>query len=398
MILLRKSYRRQDGVGNMLYRKLGKTGEMVSILGFGCMRFPIIEGGDMSQIDEERSMEMVRYAIDQGVNYLDTAYPYHGTGMGGGGMSEPFVAKIIKDGYRKKVKIATKLPVWLIETREDMDKYLNEQLERLEIETIDFYLLHSLNKNVWEKLKLLGVDDFLDKAIEDGRIKHAGFSYHDAGEYFNEIIDYYNFSFCQIQFNYLDEDYQAGLDGLNYAYKKGLGIVVMEPLRGGKLVENLPKQVKDIFNKANIKRSPAQWALEWVWNHKEVPILLSGMSRLEQVIENVETASSFKEDSLTRTSLEKDTIEEVKKIFKDNIQVNCTECKYCMPCPQGVDIPKNFNVYNDYYVFGDRDSYYKIDEEARASNCIGCGICESHCPQGISIALEMEEIKTLFEK
>lgn len=395
MIPLRKIYK--DGIGgeNMLYRKLGKTGEMVSILGFGCMRFPIVEGGDMSQIDEEKSMEMVRYSIDNGVNYLDTAYPYHGSGMGGGGMSEPFVGKIIKNGYREKVKIATKLPAWLIETREDMDKYLNEQLERLEIETIDFYLLHSLNKNVWEKLKLLGVDEFLDRAIEDGRIKHAGFSFHDASEYFNEIIDYYDFSFCQIQFNYLDEDYQSGLDGLNYAYEKGLGVIVMEPLRGGKLVENLPDEVKEIFNKAPIKRTPAQWALRWVWNHKEVPILLSGMSTIDQVIENVETASRAKADTLTE--LEKDIIEDVKKIFKDNIQVNCTECKYCMPCPHGVDIPKNFNVYNDYYVFDDRDSYYKIDEEARSSNCIGCGICETHCPQGINIILEMEKVNTLFE-
>lgn len=378
----------------MLYKKLGKTDEMVSILGFGCMRFPTIEGGDMSQIDEEKSMEMVRYAIDNGVNYLDTAYPYHGNGMGGSGASEPFVAKVIKDGYREKVKIATKLPVWLIETREDMDKYLNEQLERLEIEAIDFYLLHSLNKKSWEKLKSLGVDEFLDSAIEDGRIKHAGFSYHDKPEYFNEIVDYYDFSFCQIQFNYLDEDYQAGLNGLNYASEKGLGIVVMEPLRGGKLVDNLPTEVRDEFEKSDIKKTPAEWAFRWVWNHKGVSIVLSGMSDIEQVIENVNIANEAKADSLE--NLEIALIDSVKEIFKSKIKVNCTACSYCMPCPQGVDIPKNFRIYNHYYVFGDSEEYNNFKDEEKASNCVKCGICETHCPQNINIIEELENIKLLF--
>lgn len=379
----------------MLYRKLGKTGEMVSILGFGCMRFPTVEGGDMTQIDEEKSMDMVRYAIDNGLNYLDTAYPYHGSGMSGGGASEPFVAKVIKDGYREKVKIATKLPAWLVETREDMDRYLNEQLERLEIETIDFYLLHSLNKESWEKIKALGVDEFLDSAIADGRIKHAGFSYHDKPEYFNEIVDYYNFSFCQIQFNYLDEDYQAGLDGLNYASEKGLGIVVMEPLRGGKLVDNLPIEVRDSFEECEIKRTPAEWALRWVWNHKDVSIVLSGMSGMSQVIENINIADEAKEDSLG--DMEIDLIDSVKEIFKSKIKVNCTACGYCMPCPQGVDIPKNFSVYNNYYVFGDSEAYDNLSYEEKASNCVKCGICETHCPQSINIIEEMENINTLFK-
>ncbi len=380
----------------MLYRKLGKTDEMVSILGFGCMRFPVKEGGDMSQIDEDKSIKMLRYAIDKGVNYLDTAYPYHGSGMEEAGMSEPFLAKVIKDKKKKKVKIATKLPVWLVETREDMDKYLDEQLKRLEIETIDFYLLHSLNKNVWERMKSLGVDEFLDRAIAQGKIKHAGFSYHDGPEYFNEIIDYYDFSFCQIQFNYLDEDYQAGLAGLNYAYKRGLGIVIMEPLRGGKLVENLPGKLEEVFKNADIEKRPVEWALSWLWDHEEISTVLSGMSNLEQVVENVEIASRSKANSLTKA--EKEIIEEAKKILKENIKVNCTECKYCMPCPQGVNIPKNFSIYNDYYLFGDKDSYFKIDEEARAANCIGCGICENHCPQNIDIINEMDNIRTLFEE
>lgn len=380
----------------MLYRKFGKTGEMVSILGFGCMRFPTIEGGDMSEIDEEKSMEMVRYAIDKGLNYLDTAYPYHGNGMGGSGASEPFVAKVIKDGYREKVKIATKLPSWLIETYEDMETYLDEQLERLEIETIDFYLLHSLNKESWEKLKGLGVHGFLDKAIQDGKIKHAGFSYHDKPEYFNEIVDYYDFSFCQIQYNYLDEDYQAGLDGLNYARSKGLGIVVMEPLRGGKLVDNLPREVKKAFDSADIKRTPAEWALRWVWNNKDVDILLSGMSTMEQVIENVEIAEDALENSLSKSEVE--LIDDVKEIFKSKIKVNCTDCKYCMPCPQGVDIPRNFTIYNNYSLFGECEAYNNLNDEARASNCVKCGICETHCPQNINISYEMEEISNIFKK
>nr|WP_300003601.1 aldo/keto reductase [Tissierella sp.] len=379
----------------MLYRKFGKTNEMVSILGFGCMRFPTTIEGDMSSIDEEKSLEMVRYAIDNGVNYLDTAYPYHGSGMGGGGASEPFVAKVIKDGYREKVKIATKLPSWLIETREDMDKYLDEQLERLDIETIDFYLLHSLNKESWENLKKLGVDEFLDSAIADGRIKHVGFSYHDKPEYFNEIVDYYNFSFCQIQYNYLDEEYQAGLAGLNYARKKDLGIVVMEPLRGGKLVDKLPGEIIELFNKAKIRRTPAEWALRWVWNNADVSILLSGMSTMEQVIENVNIAKDAQESSLKEEEL--DLIDRVKEIFKNKIKVNCTDCKYCMPCPQGVDIPRNFSIYNNYSLFGECEAYRSLNDKERASNCIKCGICETHCPQGIEIMKEMESIKTVFE-
>lgn len=379
----------------MIYRKFGKTEEMVSNLGFGCMRFPTITDGDMSQIDEEASIEMVRYAIDKGVNYLDTAYNYHSNAMGGGGMSEILVAKIIKDGYREKVKIATKLPVWLVETREDMDKYLNEQLEKLEIESIDFYLLHSLNKKVWEKLKSLNVDEFLDAAIKDGRIKHAGFSYHDKPEYFNEIVDYYDFSFCQIQFNYLDEDYQAGLDGLNYASSKGLGIVVMEPLRGGKLVDNLSTEVKDIFEKYPKKRTPAEWALRWIWNNKDVSIILSGMSNMDQVVENVNIAKDARPNLLDKNEI--GLIDEVKKVFKSKIQVNCTACGYCMPCPHGVDIPKNFSIYNNYFLFGENEAYSKIKDEEKASACVKCKICESHCPQTINISHELENVMNLFQ-
>lgn len=378
----------------MLYRKFGKTNEMVSTLGFGCMRLPLIKQGDTTKINEEKAIKLIRYSIDEGVNYVDTAYPYHGNGMGGGGASEPLLGKALKDGYREKVKVATKLPSWLIKTRQDMDKYLNEQLQRLDVESIDFYLVHALNNDTWSKLKELGIDDFLNQAIKDGKIKHAGFSFHDKLGVFKEIVDYYNWSFCQIQYNYLDENYQAGTEGLNYAAKKGLGIVIMEPLRGGKLV-NVPDDVKDIFNKSKIKRTPVKWSLSWILNHPEVSVILSGMNEFEQVSENVKIASEIEANSFTKEEMK--IIEEAKRIFKDKIKVSCTACKYCMPCPQGVDIPSNFSAYNDYYLFGKSDIYSRLDRKQRASNCIECGKCEKHCPQGISIPKELKNVRNLFE-
>ncbi|OPJ57738.1 aldo/keto reductase [Clostridium oryzae] len=381
----------------MLYRKFGKTNEMVSILGFGCMRLPLIPGGDPSQIDEKKATELIRYAIDNGVNYIDTAYPYHGNGMTkGGGASEPFVAKVLKDGYREKVKLATKLPSWLIKSRSDMDKYLNEQLERLETDHIDFYLLHALGREEWDNLKKLGVDEFLDSAIKDGRIKYAGFSFHDKLDVFKEIVDYYNWSFCQIQYNYLDEEFQAGTEGLKYAAEKGLGVTIMEPIRGGKLVNNLPNEAKDAFDKADVKRKPAEWALKWVWNHPEVKVVLSGMNDLQQVVENIKTASETEPNSLTEKEI--NIINEVNEIIKGKVKVNCTACGYCMPCPAGVNIPRCFSAYNSYNMFIGDDSYNWIPEAERASNCKKCGKCETHCPQGITIRKHLEDIKVLLEQ
>ena len=270
---------------------------MVSILGFGCMRLPLLPGRDPSKIDEELATKLIRFAIDEGVNYLDTAYPYHGTGMGSAGQSEPFVGKVLREGYRQKVKIATKLPSWLIKTRSDMDKYLNEQLNRLETDSIDFYLVHALNDYLWKKVKEAGITDFLDHAIKDGRIKYAGFSYHEKQEYFNNIVDSYDWSFCQIQYNYMDEEFQAGRKGLDYAARKGLGITIMEPLRGGKLAVKLPSEVQNLFDQAEIKRTPAEWALRWVWNHPEVSVLISGMNSMEQVIENTRVGNNAVENS-----------------------------------------------------------------------------------------------------
>ena len=380
---------------NMLYRKFGKTDELVSILGFGCMRLPLLPGGDPTRIDEKLATEQIRFAIDKGVNYIDTAYPYHGTGMRSGGQSEPFVGKVLKDGYRDKVKIATKLPSWLIKTRSDMDKYLNEQLERLKTDTIDFYLVHALNTTLWENVKSAGVAEFLDQAVRDGRIRYAGFSYHEKEEYFNDIVDSYDWTFCQIQYNYMDEEFQAGRKGLDYAAQKGLGITIMEPLRGGKLGVNLPADVQTVFNQADIKMTPAEWALRWIWDQPEVSVLLSGMNSMEQVIENIKIAQNAAENSFT--AKEKDVIEQVKNIFRQRIKVNCTWCSYCLPCPQGVNIPGCFNFYNNYHMFGREEAYRILQPEQRASNCIECGECETHCPQSIKIREELKNVQAIFE-
>lgn len=382
----------------MLYRKFGKTKENVSVLGFGCMRLPII-GQDPTHIDEERALAMVRTAIDSGVNYVDTAYPYHGTGFMTGGASELFVAKALKDGYRDKVKLATKLPSWLITTRADMDKYLNEQLRRLETNSIDFYLVHNLNKDVWPKLKAEGITDFLNQAIQDGRIRYAGFSFHDEPSLFKEIVDYYDWSFCQIQYNYLDEYYQAGKEGLRYAAEKGLGITIMEPLRGGNLVR-LPGQAQAVYEQAEVQRTPAEWALRWVWNHPEVSVVLSGMTTMEQVTENIQIAQEAVANSLTPKELA--LVEEVKSIFNSRIKVNCTACSYCMPCPVGINIPTCFAIYNDYWIFDstpEAQQRYNIISKfaAPASMCVECGKCESHCPQGIGIRQELKSLASLFE-
>ncbi len=265
----------------MLYRKMPKNGDELSVLGFGCMRLPVKEDGT---IDESRAMSQVRYTIDHGVNYIDTAWPYHM------GESEPFVGRTLADGYREKVKLATKLPSWLIASREDMDRYLNAQLERLRTDHIDYYLVHGLAGEVWDKLEALGVTDFLDKAKADGRIINAGFSFHGSIEDFKRIVDAYPWTFCQIQYNFMDENHQAGTEGLKYAASKDLGVIVMEPLLGGNLASPIPSEVEEIWNEAAVKRTPVEWALRWVWNHSEVTVVLSGMNEESQVEENLKIA------------------------------------------------------------------------------------------------------------
>jgi predicted aldo/keto reductase-like oxidoreductase len=363
----------------MQYRRFGKLDWEVSALGFGCMRLPTENGNE--DIDEAEATKMLRYAIDHGVNYLDTAYPYHG------GNSEPFVGSVLQDGYREKVRLATKMPSWKIEEREDFNRYLNEQLERLQTEHIDFYLLHALGEESWHKLRDLDVTDWAEGAIEDGRIGHLGFSFHDDYEVFEEIIDAYDWTFCQIQYNYMDVDNQAGTKGLRYAASQGMAVVVMEPLLGGKLVDP-PESVQEIWDQAPTTRSPVDWALQWLWHQPEVSVVLSGMSAMDHVKENVACAERSKTGILTEEELA--LIDRVREKYEGLCPIPCTECGYCMPCPNGVDIPRNFKIYNQGAMYEDegwaRWAYDEIPEEKRASACIACLECEDQCPQSIPIS------------
>ena len=379
----------------MKYRKFGKLDWKVSALGFGAMRLPTI-GGDSSKIEEPHAIKMIRYAIDHGVNYVDTAYPYHQ------GQSEYLVGKALKDGYREKVRLATKMPSWLVEQYEDFDKYLNEQLEKLDTSHIDYYLLHGLNKGRWPKLKEIGVFEWAEKAKADGRIKYLGFSFHDDYELFEKILeDAEHFTFCQIQLNYMDTEYQAGVKGLKLAAKKGLAVVIMEPIKGGKLAVTPPKDVQAVWDKAEKKRKPAEWALQWVWNHPEVSVVLSGMSEMKHVEENVEYAGRSGPGTLSAKDLV--LIEEAKQAYLNLGFVGCTACRYCMPCPQGVAIPEILGLYNEYYMSGQnaeiKEKYWeKITPETHSTNCISCGVCEEQCPQELPIRKFMGETARMFPK
>ena len=342
---------------------------------------------------------MVHHAVERGINYFDTAYPYHSSSLTEGGASEPFLAKALKNGYRQQVHVATKLPAWLVQSRGDMDRYLEEQLSRLETDTIDFYLLHSLNQKSWDKLYQLDVFDFLDKAVQSGKIRFAGFSFHDDLEVFRKILDAYAWDFCQIMYNYFDENFQAGKEGLDEAAAKGMGVVVMEPLRGGALVHGLPESARDILQQAVPGRSEVEWALKWVWKDPGVSLLLSGMSTMKQLTENIALADKLSD--FTWSSTEGAAIDQVKKVINQLQRVDCTSCGYCMPCPHGVDIPRNFMLSNDYHMLNDRGAkvrYYRLlGETERASACIRCGECLEKCPQQIAIPDELEHLAALFE-
>ncbi|MEC9488970.1 MAG: aldo/keto reductase [Halanaerobium sp.] len=373
----------------MHYRKFGKTDFKVSALGFGCMRLPLLDKDDPASIDEEEAIRMIRYAIDNGVNYIDTAYPYHKE------QSEIVTGKALQGGYREKVKLATKLPIWKVEEAADLDKYLNEQLEKLATDHIDFYLIHALNQNTWEKAQEVDIFSFLDRALEDGRIKYAGFSFHDNLDLFKEITDAYDWTFCQIQYNYMDEDYQAGTEGLHYAAAKGMAVVVMEPLRGGSLAQNIPADIQQIWDKADTKRTSAAWALRWVWNSPEVSVVLSGMSTMEQVVENVETADRAEPNTFSKDELA--LINEVKEMYREKMKVACTGCGYCMPCPQGVLIKYIFSHYNEAHMYGELEDARKVysrmmEDEKDGSVCIDCGQCVEACPQNLPIPELLQEI------
>ena len=343
----------------MQRRIIGRTGVEVSLLGFGCMRLPTLPSGE---IDEEQAMAMVRSAIDAGVNYLDTAYNYHG------GKSEEFVGKVIQDGYREKVHIATKMPVWLLEKPEDCARIFQEQLGRLGVDYVDFYLLHSLNLESWHKALEHEALEFLEEAQAQGLIRHVGFSFHDELPAFREIADAYPWDFCQIQFNYMDENYQAGLAGLKYAASKGLGVIVMEPLRGGCLVRNLPEEIEELFASAPVQRTPAEWSFRWVADHPEVSLILSGMNRMEEVEENIRIMAEAAPNSLSREELA--LIKKAREIYSSRVQVPCTDCRYCLPCPENVAIPRIFSMFNDASIYNNFDgSRWMYENLAKKGGC-----------------------------
>ena len=381
----------------MLYRAIPKTGDELSILGFGCMRLPVTKDG---QIDEPRATRQLHDAIDRGVNYLDTAWPYHA------GESENFLGRALADGYRDKVRIATKLPSWMIKCRADMDFYLNAQLEKLQTDHIDYYLVHALTGNLWDHLESLNVIEFLDKAKADGRIVNAGFSFHGMLEDFKRIVDGYLWEFCQIQYNYLDEQNQAGTEGLEYAASRDLGVVIMEPLRGGNLgLPEPPPDVDAIWKTAAVNRTPVEWALRWVWNRPEVTVVLSGMNEEAHIEENLAIASQAHPNSLTEDEL--DLVVEASRKYKTLMKVGCTGCGYCMPCSSDVAIPVCFEVYNKMHMFGNVDEakfMYAIrmsgmisGSPGYASQCVQCGECLEKCPQQIEIPDFMEMVTEELE-
>jgi hypothetical protein len=368
-----------------------RTGDKISILGFGCMRLPLNADGG---IDEERATAMIRSSIDRGVNYVDTAWAYHG------GESEPLVGRALEGGYREKVFLATKLPSWLIETPSDMDRYLDAQLSKLRTDHIDYYLLHSLNTERWGIVKRNGYEKFLEKAIDDGRIRRAGFSFHDKLPLFKEIVDDWPWHFCQIQYNYLDTNYQAGTEGLKYAAAKNIGVVIMEPLRGGNLAQNVPDAVKRIWNESPKTLSPAGWALRWLWNQPEVSVVLSGMTTESDLDDNLSVADEGGINSLTPA--EQDMISRVKEEYRTRMKVGCTSCQYCMPCPAGVNIPECFNRYNIAFMFDDveraKQTYSLfLKPGARASACVQCGACEEKCPQNLPVREHLASVVELLE-
>jgi len=384
----------------LLYRELGKTGQKVSILGFGCMRLPISDGNP-EKIDEPLATKMLHQALDAGVNYMDTAYPYHSASATTGGKSELLVGEVLSDGYRDQVYLSTKLPCWLVQEKEDLNRYLNEQLERLQTDRIDFYLLHGLNHKTWENLTSLDVHQFLDAALEDGQVEYVGFSFHDESEVFKAIADSYPWSFAQIQYNYMDQDFQAGKDGLEYIKTRDMGSVIMEPLRGGCLTRNIPSEIQSIWDQAPTKRTLAEWGLRFLWNQEEVDLVLSGMSTMEQVEENLRIADEGYANSLTSEEL--DIIQEVREAYQARIHVGCTACGYCMPCPEGVDIPLNLNLLNDVYIYQNLDKpsgnySFLSAKKMSAAYCTLCGECEEKCTQKIPIREYLKEAAETFEK
>ncbi len=365
----------------MKMRKIEKLGIEVSAFGVGCMRFPMTTVDGVEVVDESISTPAIRYAIDNGVNYMDTAYVYSNQ------KNETALGHALRDGYREKVYVATKLPTWACNTREDMDRILDESLSRLETDYIDFYLVHALNKDSWQKMYDLGVLDFMDKAKASGKIRYACFSFHDNYETFKTILEAYDWDMCQIQFNFMDVENQAGLKGLKLAGERGVPVVIMEGLLGGKLA-NAPDNVQALYDSWPEKRSPVEWAFRWLCNFSEVATVLSGVTNLEMTKNNLEIFDRCETGIMREEELA--LIDKVREAYLSRTKIGCTGCRYCMPCPNEVDIPGIFSTWNDLSLYGqnlagNRRYAKKLSEGKGADKCIECGACEGVCPQQLSI-------------
>lgn len=360
----------------MEYRNLERLGVSTSLLGFGCMRFPLNEDGSICEPEAEKMLDT---AIKAGVTYIDTAYPYHN------GDSEPFLGRVLKKYNRKDFFLATKLPIWNVKTLEDAKRLFQEQLDRLQVDYIDFYLLHCLDKEKWQTVLDLGLIPYFEEMKRQGKIRFFGFSFHDDYEVFETIATYRSWDFCQIQYNYIDTDIQAGDNGYALTEKLGIPLVIMEPVKGGSLAQ-LPEDVTEPFKKARPDSSISSWALRWVASKPNVKVVLSGMSTMEQVEDNLHTFGNFE----PLTQKESELVSQVAYAIKKRTKNGCTGCAYCMPCPFGVDIPKNFRIWNDLSMYGNKEKakqafFQELDVSARADQCKKCGKCETVCPQSIAI-------------
>ncbi len=370
----------------MKYRPFGRTGWNASALGFGCMRLPCL--GRPDQVDEPLAIRMIRSAIDAGVNYVDNAYPYHG------GRSEVVLGKALQDGYRQKVKLATKMPLWVTTQPQDFDRIFSEQLSRLQTDHVDLYLLHALTRGSWKKARELGIREWAERQVSSGRIRWLGFSFHDELSAFKEIVDAWDrWTFTMIFYNYASETIQAGTEGLRYAAGKGLAVAVMEPLMGGNLV-NPPPAVKALWDKAPITRTPAEWALQWVWNKPEVSVVLSGMSSMAHVQENLAAADRSAVGALSASELS--IVSQVAAAYQSLRPIPCTQCGYCMPCPSGVNIPRVLDIYDKGVAFSNmqeaKREYGFVGKSERAGACAECRECEGKCPQDVPVSEWMKKI------
>lgn len=379
----------------MQYVTLKDKSKPISRFGMGCMRLPQIKKDDGTEaIDEQESIRMIRHAIENGVNYFDTAYSYAG--------SEQVLGKALLDGYRQKVSIATKCPIWDVNKGEDYQKFLDEQLERLKVDYIDIYLIHCLDRAFWEKMKATDGIKCLQELKRSGKIGQFGFSFHADNQLFVEVIDAHDWDICMIQLNILDDNHQAGVSGLKYAASKGIPVVIMEPLKGGLLGSNIPKEVNTLLNLYEEKRSLLEWAFRWLYHHEEATVILSGVSSMEQLEDNLRIFNEAKPNVMSDNDMA--LMRQIKDIYAAKVKVACTGCGYCMPCPAGVNIPEIFKVYNDsslssWTEFG--KTFYSlvaVNSGKDASNCIECRQCESQCPQNIEIVDMLKEAHSIMSK